>query len=64
MRCSRIRVRDYWQVRLGGLPSTGYEGLEPLLATHADKVIAPAEWKVNALQERRRVIEAELTKPQ
>jgi hypothetical protein len=35
-----------------------------LLATLADKVIAPAEAKVNALQERRSKIEAELTKPQ
>ena len=41
-----------------------YEGLEPLLATLAEKVIAPAEGKVEALQERRRMIEAELTKPQ
>ena len=31
----------------------GYEGLEPLLATLAEKVIAPAEGKVKALQERR-----------
>ena len=30
----------------------------------AEKVIAPAEGKVTALEERRRVIEAELTKPQ
>jgi hypothetical protein len=29
----------------------------------ADKVIAPAEGKVNVLHERRRVIEAELAKP-
>ena len=39
-----------------------YEGLEPLLATLAEKVIAPAEGKVKALEERRRMIEAELTK--
>jgi hypothetical protein len=41
-----------------------YEGIEPLLATLAEKVIAPAEGKVQALAERRRMIEAELTKPQ
>jgi uncharacterized protein YjbI with pentapeptide repeats len=46
------------------LPVYRYEGLEPLLATLAEKVIAPAEGKVNALAERRRMIEAELTKPQ
>ena len=34
-----------------------------MLATLAEKVIAPAEEKVKALQERRRMIEAELTKP-
>ena len=37
--------------------------LEPLLATLAEKVTAPAEGKVKALAERRRMIEAELTKP-
>jgi hypothetical protein len=46
------------------LPVYRYEGLEPLLATLAEKVIAPAEGKVKALEERRRIIEAELTKPQ
>ena len=55
--------KDYWKYDWM-LPVYRYEGLEPLLATLADKVIAPAEGKVNALQERRRVIEAELTKPQ
>jgi hypothetical protein len=45
------------------LPVYQYEGLEPLLATLAEKVIAPAEGKVKALEERRRMIEAELTKP-
>jgi uncharacterized protein YjbI with pentapeptide repeats len=54
--------KDYWKYDWV-LPVYRYEGLEPLLATLADKVIAPAEGKVNALQERRRVIEAELTKP-
>ena len=46
------------------LPVYRYEGLEPLLATLGEKVIAPAEGKVKALEERRRMIEAELTKPQ
>jgi hypothetical protein len=46
------------------LPIYRYEGLEPLLATLAHKVIAPAEEKVKASAERRRMIEAELTKPQ
>ena len=46
------------------LPPYRYEGLDPLLATLADKVIAPAEAKVKALEEKRRIIEAELTKPQ
>jgi hypothetical protein len=43
------------------LPSIATTNLEPLLATLAEKVIAPAEGKVKALQERRRMIEAELT---
>jgi hypothetical protein len=46
------------------IPIHFYEGLEPLLATLAEKVIAPAEGKVKALAERRLMIEAELTKPQ
>jgi uncharacterized protein YjbI with pentapeptide repeats len=46
------------------LPVHRYEGLKPLLATLAEKVIAPAEGKVRALDERRRLIEAELIKPQ
>src|SRR5690242_6425380 len=55
--------KDYWKYEWV-LPVYRYEGLEPLLATLADKVIAPAEGKVKALVERRRMIEAELTKPQ
>jgi uncharacterized protein YjbI with pentapeptide repeats len=55
--------KDYWKYEWV-LPVYRYEGLEPLLATLADKVIAPAEGKVKALEERRRMIEAELTKPQ
>ena len=46
------------------LPVYRYEGLKALLATLAEKVIAPAEGKVKAMEERRRMIEAELTKPQ
>jgi hypothetical protein len=55
--------KDYWKYEWV-LPVYRYEGLEPLLATLAEKVIAPAEGKVQALAERRRMIEAELTKPQ
>jgi Pentapeptide repeats (8 copies) len=55
--------KDYWKYDWV-LPVYRYEGLEPLLATLPEKVIAPAEGKVKALQERRRIIEAELTKPQ
>jgi uncharacterized protein YjbI with pentapeptide repeats len=54
---------DYWKYEWV-LPVYRYEGLEPLLLTLADNVIAPAEGKVKALEERRRVIEAELTEPQ
>jgi len=46
------------------IPIYQYEGLEPPFATLAEKVVAPAELKVKALAERRRMIEAELTKPQ
>ena len=46
------------------LPIYRYEGLEQLLANLPEKVIAPSEGKVKALQERRREIESELTKPQ
>ena len=55
--------KDYWKYDWV-LPIYFYEGIEPLLTTLAEKVIAPAEGKVKALQERRRLIEAELTKPQ
>ena len=54
--------KDYWKydwVR----PPHRYEGLQLLLATLAEKVIAPAEAKVKALEERRRAIEVELTAP-
>jgi hypothetical protein len=45
------------------LPVCRYEGLEPLLATLAERIVAPAEAKVKALEERRRMIDPELTKP-
>jgi hypothetical protein len=54
--------KDYWKYDWV-LPVYRYEGLEPLLAMLAENVIAPAEGKVKALEERRRMIEAELTKP-
>jgi uncharacterized protein YjbI with pentapeptide repeats len=46
------------------LPVYQYEGLEQLLEKLPEKVIAPPEGKVKALQERRHLSEAELTKPQ
>ena len=52
--------KDYWKYDWV-LPVYRYEGLEPLLATLAEN--APAKGKVKALEERRRMIEAELTKP-
>jgi hypothetical protein len=55
--------KDYWKYDWV-LPVYRYEALEPLLVTLAERVIAPAEAKVRALEERRRMIEAELTKPQ
>ena len=54
--------KDYWKYDWV-LEVHRYDGLEPLLATLAEKVITPAEGKVRALEQRRRVIEAELTKP-
>ena len=45
------------------LPVYRYKEPEQLLSTLAENVIAPAEGKVKALAERRRMIEAELTKP-
>jgi hypothetical protein len=49
--------KDYWKYDWV-LPVYRYEGLKPLVATLAEKVIAPAEGKVKALEERRRTIEA------
>src|SRR5262249_47369427 len=45
------------------LPVYEYKEPEQLLATLAERVIAPAEGKVKALEERRRIVEAQLTKP-
>ena len=54
--------KDYWKYDWV-LPVHRYEGHKPLLASMAEKVIAPAEAKAKALEERRRAIEAELTAP-
>ena len=54
--------KDYWKYEWV-LPVHRYEGLNLLLETLAEKVIAPAEAKVKDLEERRRAIEAELTVP-
>jgi uncharacterized protein YjbI with pentapeptide repeats len=54
--------KDYWKYEWV-LPPYRYEGLELLLSALAEKVIAPAEAKVKALEERRRAIEVELTAP-
>jgi hypothetical protein len=54
--------KDYWKYDWV-LPVYRYEGLEPLLATLAENVIAPAEGKMKALAERRHRFEAELIKP-
>ena len=46
------------------LPVYQYKEPEQLLRTLGEAVIAPAEEKAKALEKRRRIIEAELTKPQ
>jgi len=46
------------------LPVYKYKEPKQLLATLAENVIAPAEGKVKDLEERRRVVERELNKPQ
>jgi uncharacterized protein YjbI with pentapeptide repeats len=58
---SYAMFKDYWKYDWV-LPPYQYDGLEPLLANLAERVIGPAEAKVKALEERRRMIEAELTK--
>ena len=54
--------KDYWKYDWV-LPVHRYEGLTSLLGTLADKVIAPAETKMNVLAEKRRRFEAELMQP-
>jgi hypothetical protein len=54
--------KHYWRYDWVLLPYR-YEGLQLLLAAFAEKVIAPAEAKVKALEERRRATEVELTAP-
>jgi uncharacterized protein YjbI with pentapeptide repeats len=54
--------KDYWKYDWV-LPVHRYESLTPLLGTMADKVIAPAEKKMNDLAYKRRRFEAELVKP-
>jgi hypothetical protein len=54
--------KDYWKYDWA-LPICWYEGIEPLLGTLAEKVIAPAETKMNELAEKRRRFEAELIQP-
>ena len=54
--------KDYWKYDWV-LPPHRYEGLDTLLTSIAENVIAPAEGKVKALEQRRRMIETELTKP-
>jgi hypothetical protein len=51
---------DYWKYDWVLSPCR-YEGLEPFLATIAEKVITPAETTVKSLEERRRAIEPETT---
>jgi hypothetical protein len=55
--------QDYWKYDWV-LPLCRYQAAGPLLAAIAEKVIEPAEAKVDVLKERRRMIEIELTKPQ
>jgi uncharacterized protein YjbI with pentapeptide repeats len=55
--------KDYWKYDWV-LPVCRYDGIEPLLAMLAEKIIAPAEGKVKALEVRRRRIEAELIRAQ
>jgi Pentapeptide repeats (8 copies) len=54
--------KDYWKYDWV-LPVLRYDGLKSLLATLAERVIAPAEKKMNDLADKRRRFEAELVKP-
>jgi hypothetical protein len=48
--------KDYWKYSWV-LPPYRYEGIEGLLVTLAEKVVAPAEAMVKVLEKRRRAIE-------
>jgi hypothetical protein len=68
-RCSKVRLgRTRCSRTIGNTSgcfrSTGTGGSSRYSQRSPRKVIAPAEGKVKALAERRRIIEAELTKPQ
>jgi hypothetical protein len=54
--------KDYWKYDWV-LPIHRYDGLDALLATLPEKVIAPAETKMNDLADKRRRFEAELIRP-
>ena len=54
--------KDYWKYDWV-LPVHRYESLTSLLGTLADRVIAPAETKMNDLAEKRRRFEAEPIRP-
>jgi uncharacterized protein YjbI with pentapeptide repeats len=54
--------KDYWKYDWV-LPAYRYENINSLLVTLPEKVVVPAEEKVKALAERRRMIEAELNRP-
>jgi hypothetical protein len=54
--------KDYWKYDWV-LPAYRYDNINSLLVTLPEKVVVPAEEKVKALAERRRMIEAELNRP-
>ena len=54
--------KDYWKYDWV-LPAYRYENINSLLVTLPEKVVVPAEEKVKALAERRRMIEAQLNQP-
>jgi hypothetical protein len=54
--------KDYWKYDWV-LPVHRYDGLDALVVTLADKVIAPAESKMDELADKRRRFEAELIQP-
>ena len=54
--------KDYWKYDWV-LPPYRYDNINSLLVTLPEKVVVPAEEKVKALAERRRMIEAALNRP-